>query len=196
MPEKSISGMARIVSMHQEMLNDAKWYLEQAEQEAKKDPSSFSLWREVRATVMFSVASIESFINALAHDFVQQNNTLDQTIKDYLTESRTRYKKGTPETEPNVFIPLEEKLIGWTKVLTGNEFPHADTLWENFKKVLDFRNDLLHFKVGKSSQVYANGDVDLARLAVKSAKAIIERFYQCRGETTPGWVHTAYRQIT
>ena len=195
MPEKSITGMARIVSMPQEMLNDAKWYLSQAEQAAIKDPQSFALWREVRATVMFAIASIESFINGNAHVFLRGNGSLDQATKDYLTESRTRYKKGSLETEPNAFVALEEKLTGWTKVMAGKEFPHADKVWKDFKDVLDFRNELVHFKVESSSQVYAKGDVTMANRAVEAAQAIIERFYQTLGNPVPGWVRAAYREI-
>ena len=141
------------------------------------------------------MASIESSINGYAHDFVCRTGTLDQLTKDYLTESRTRFRKGIPETEASAFVSLEEKLLGWTRIMSGNEFPHSDTLWKNFKTVLEFRNTLIHFKVGKSSDVYGNGDITMGRLAIESAQAIIERFYQTIGEAVPAWVRASYQEI-
>ena len=186
---------AVLVSMPREMLNDAKWHLLGAEKFDKEGENAvFLRWREVRATAIFAIAAVESFMNSVADEYVQEHPKLDEHLKDYLQE-REKYVKDGEVRERLIYLGIEEKLSGWTKIITGNIFDKSDQTWREFVEVKTFRDDLIHYKKGTTPSVYNRGTVDMARRSVRSAESMIERFYQCWGKTTPNWVHAAYREI-
>lgn len=186
---------ALLVSMPQEMLNDAKWHLLEAERFDKEEETAvFLRWREVRATAIFAIGAVESFMNNVADQYVQEHPDLDEHLKDYLQE-RERYVKDGEVRERPRYLGIEEKLSGWTKIITGKTFDKSGQTWRDFVEVKTFRNDLIHYKKGTKHSVYNRSTVDMARRSVRSAESMIERFYQCWGKTTPNWVHAAYREI-
>lgn len=191
----SISASALIVDMPQEMLNDAKWYLLQAERHvAAGDVAIFVLWREVRATTVFAVAAVESLLNKLAHEHLKRNSNLDPVTRDYLMEQQSQMEDGKLISRRRL-LSLDEKLSGWTKVITGNAFDKSDKVWQRFQEVKDFRDGLMHYKQATTRMVYARGTIEMARQAVESAQAIIQRFYSCWGRPLPPWVTAPYREV-
>lgn len=186
---------AVLVYMPREMLNDAKWHLLEAERFDKEGENAvFLRWREIRATAIFAMAAVESFINNVADEYVQEHPDLDQHLKDYLQERERRGEDGKVH-EKRRYLGIEEKLSGWTKIITGKTFDKSDQTWRDFVEVKTFRHDLIHYKKGTTPSVYNRGTVDMARRSVRSAESMIERFYQCWGKTTPNWVRAAYREI-
>jgi len=185
---------ALLVSMPQEMLNDAKWHLLEAERFDKEEETAvFLRWREVRATAIFAMAAVESFMNTAAHYYVQEHPDLDEHLKDYLQERERRGEDG--KVHKRRYLGIEEKLSEWTKIITGKTFDKSDQTWGDFEEVKDFRHYLIHYKRETTPSVYNRGTVDMARRSVRSAESVVERFYQCWGRTTPDWVHAAYREI-
>jgi hypothetical protein len=98
-------------------------------------------------------------------------------------------------TEKLRYLSLEDRLKYWTKIITGSQFTTGNHEWQEFRDVMEFRDELIHYKPETEPSVYAQGTIDLARAAVRSAEAMIERFFQCNGEQTPAWVHAPYREI-
>jgi hypothetical protein len=93
------------------------------------------------------------------------------------------------------YIPLEEKLSGWTRVITDNVFYKGDTVWQHFQEVKEFRDDLIHYKPQKRPSVYDRGTIEMARKAVETAITVIQRYYDCLNHPVPPWVTAHYRKI-
>jgi hypothetical protein len=55
--------MTRIVNFSYEMFNDALYFYEQAQQVDPSPQDDLIRWRFLRATILFSFASLESVIN-------------------------------------------------------------------------------------------------------------------------------------
>jgi hypothetical protein len=186
---------AILVNMPEELLNGAKWHLLQAERYATEGEASvFSLWQEVRATTVFAFTAVESFLNTVADEYVQRNPDLEQVVKDYLTEKRTFMRNGELEN-PERYISIDEKLSGWTRVITGKVFDKSDVVWQNFQKVKSFRDDLVHYKPQTRPSIYDRGTIEMARMAVEAALLVIQRFYACQGHPVAPWVTAPYRKI-
>lgn len=182
---------ALLVNMPHELLNEAKWHLNEAERYAK---SVFELEREVRATAFYAIAAVESFMNKVAHEHVLKNPGLDQRVKDYLMEKYSQIEKGELK-EKERLLSLDEKFDGWTKIITGKVFDKSDAVWGDFKKVKDFRDNFVHYKPTTTPSVYDEAKIEMARKAVKSAQEVIQRFYTCWNELVPPWVTEPYRRI-
>lgn len=190
-----LSADALLVDMPNEMMNDAKWHLKESERHALSNPiAQFSLWHEVRATVLFAYSAIESFINNVADEHMRKNLTLDSLTADYLSEKQSYLVDGELRTRRRL-IPLDEKLGGWTKIITGMPFDKSDNVWQRFQKVKDFRDALVHYKPTNKLDVYSAATIDMAKQAVESAQSIIAMFYGCWSHPVPSWVTEPYRQI-
>jgi hypothetical protein len=186
---------ALLVNMPEELLNDSKRHLIEAERYAVEgDPSIFRLWHEVRVTAVFALAAVESFLNKAADEHIQRNPNLDQSMKDYLSGEQTIIKNGKRKKR-KCWISLDEKISGWTKVITGNIFEKNDAIWNKFQEVKEFRNDLIHYKPQKRPSIYDIATIEMARQAVNAAEEIIQRFYVCWSYPVPPWVTAPYRKI-
>ncbi|HAK61304.1 MAG TPA: hypothetical protein DCO77_13150 [Nitrospiraceae bacterium] len=178
-----VSLDAILVKMPDEMLNDAKWYLMQAEEHAASG-ATFQLWREVRATAIFSLASIESFINWVAHGYRNQLKHNPEKKEDLSKIEKLISRERN--------FTLKKKLIKYARTITGNDFD-KNMIWDEFDELIDFRNTLVHYK--PSVDVYAKSTIEMARKYVKCAQMIIERFYYNWGQPVQPWVNAPYREI-
>jgi hypothetical protein len=174
---------ALLVNMPEELLNDAKKHLIEAERYAVEGEASiFRLWHEVRVTAVFAIAAVESFLNKAADEYIQNNPNLNQSMKDYKKQNR---------------ISLDEKISYWTKVITGtdNILDKNDAIWKQFQEVKEFRNDLIHYKPQKRPSIYDRATIEMARQAVNAAEEIIKRLYVCWSYPVPPWVIAPYRKL-
>ena len=186
---------AVLVYMPWEMLNDAKWYLSEAQRLDKQgEKAAFLRRRGVRVTAIFAIDAVESFMNHVAYKYVEEHPHLEEHVRDYLQERQTYVKDGQVRDGPR-YVGLKEKLGGWTKIITGNTFDKSDQAWTDFLKVKRYRDDLVHYRQRTRPTVYARETVDMAQRAVCSAESMIERFHQCWGKPTPSWVHADYREF-
>jgi hypothetical protein len=162
----SFGASAFIVSMQQEMYNDALHFFREARtNHTKKDADPFTTWRSLRATILFSFAAIESCINQFIDEYIDRNKaTLAQKDAAYWTE-----KPG--------FVSINKKLNEGVLLFGGKRLDADSALWQEYTELKDLRNGLVHYKV--ANRLFYNTDELLKRAekGIRTTSAVIKKIY-------------------
>ena len=162
----SIGVSAVIVSMQQEMYNDALHFFREARtNHMKKDADPFTTWRSLRATILFSFAAIESCISQFIDEYVDRNvGTLVQKEVEYWTE-----KSG--------FVSINRKLNQGVLLFGGKRLDADTALWQEYTELKNLRDGLVHYKV--ANRLFYNTDELLRRAekGIRTAGAVIKKIY-------------------
>jgi len=151
--------------MQQEMYNDALHFFREGRKNHTEIGDPFVTWRNLRATVLFSFAAIESCINQFIDAYVDQNRTkISQKKAEYWTE------KGRP-------VWINEKLNKGVALFGGIPLGQDTVLWKDFNELKDLRNNLIHYKV--SNRLFYNTDELLkqAEKGIRTASVVIKKIY-------------------
>ncbi len=163
---RSVGLSAFIVSMQQEMYNDALHFFREARtNHAKKDADPFVTWRHLRAAILFMFAAIESCINQFIDAYVDQNRT------------RISQKEIDRWTEKDRPIWINEKLNKGVELFGGIRLDQDAVLWKDFNKLKDLRNDLVHYKV--TNRLFYNTDelMKHAEKGIRTTSDVIKKIY-------------------
>lgn len=102
-------------------------------------------------SVLLSWVAIESFINNMIDDFASlPEDMFELHERALLLEQRVRFvdegvEKGTFVLEKKEFRRLEEKIFFLlAKFGKTAQLSKGDKLWQNFEKLKDLRNDIMH----------------------------------------------------
>lgn len=104
------------------------------------------------STLLLSACALESFINQLCFFLSDMCLYLSDIkmvpehccIPAELTENPVSFQRHNELTE-------KWDILG--KALCNRNWPPDSTLWNNFKNLIYFRNELVHFKIGEFEQV-------------------------------------------
>ncbi len=152
--------------MQQEMYKDALHFFREARANHKnKQVDPFVTWRNLRGSILFAFAAIESCINQFIDEHVERNKA-QMTPKeiDQWTEKRGQ-------------VWISEKLNQGVALFGGARLDKDTTLWADFGTFKDLRNDLIHYKV--SNRLFYNTDELLNRVekAIRTTSAVIKKIY-------------------
>lgn len=92
--------------------------------------------------IILSFAALESYVNMYSILFIENNdkkeekNQIEPANKQLLGEEKT---------------PIEDKLLIWTKLMTGKTFDKGKEPWQSFDKMKKIRNEIVHFKIKKDT---------------------------------------------
>jgi hypothetical protein len=159
---------ALVVSMQQEMYKDALYFFEQAKANETNTGDPFTTWRNLRATILFSFAVIESCINQFIDSHVDQNRgRMSQSDIDFWTENKYPYPSIAKKLNDGV------ELFGGK----GKRFETDAPLWKDFEELKQLRNDLAHFKVGnqlfyETKQLFVN-----VEKGIRTTSSVIKKIY-------------------
>jgi len=108
-------------------------------------PKSFE---EISLAVILSVMALEAFLNEMAvHALKNSPNKLTEQDKE-------RLKRQT-ESGQCSYWSIKVKLSEFTKMVVGKNFPkgRADSHWANLRRLLRYRNDLVHLSPDSSDDL-------------------------------------------
>ena len=103
-------------------------------------------WRNISLAVILSMIALETFLNEMAALALRKcPSTFDEDDRLMLME-KYRNEKGE---EIQRYLPTEDKLIEFTKLITKKDFPKegAGSYWEKLKVLIKLRNRLVHHRI-------------------------------------------------
>ena len=154
-----------IVSMQQEMYQDAVYFFRNAETSVGASGDPFMILRDLRAGILFSFAAVESCINQFIDEHVERNMKIMSQIQiDYWTE-----KRG--------YVSIEDKLKKGVELYGGTRLSHNHKLWKDFQKFKELRNGLVHFKVKNRVYYQTIELLERTRESIRTAGSIIKEIY-------------------
>jgi hypothetical protein len=130
------------------------------------------------ASLLLSWIGIESFINNMMKDFVAlPEDMLSINERAFLTEHSVEFAESGAKagefciSNNSKFIPLEHKILFLiAKFGKGTKLDRGGTLWQNFQKVKEKRNQITHPR--KTKEISVN--LEDADGAIEVVKALIE----------------------
>jgi len=166
---------ALIVSMQQEMYKDALYFIEQAKTNDVKSGDPFVTWRNLRASILFSFASIESCVNQFIDSHVSRSKSqMPQKDIDFWAE----------KTYP--FPSIAKKLNDGVELFggKGKRLENDTPLWKDFQDLKQLRDDLAHFKVG--NRLFYDTKVLLVNVekGIRTASTVIKKIYLADPQNT------------
>lgn len=157
------------------MFNDALYFLEQAKHFDLSPKNDWCRWRYLRATILYSLACIESVVNGLIIGKAknQGNQKLVRRIKYGRTSIYYKVKNIYP------------KLMGKSMNTESEE-------WKNFDHIRKIRNKITHYSGG--TEIYNEDNIYgvniyNAEKAIKMVRIFVKYLYELGNLTPPNWIH-------
>lgn len=135
-----------VVNMEHEMYNDGLYFQE----ESRLMENSYDKMRAQRFAIVSFATSFESFANRLIVNQLSKKVEEIPNGQDILTFLSVKNTGFPPKEIKNVYnkLRLMEKLFNLkTKELETKEF-------DEFKKIINLRNSIVHYSSGKFKEVY------------------------------------------
>jgi len=124
-----------VVSMQQEMYKDALYFFGEAKRNHMAGGDPFTTWRNLRAAVLFTFASIEACINQFIDSHIDKN------------KGNMPQKKVDHWTEKDHYVSISEKLNEGVELYGGARLDKDISLWQDFEDLKKLRDALVHYKV-------------------------------------------------
>jgi len=126
-----------------------------------------------RQTVINAFLLVEAFINSVA------DSSLADPTRNYTNEQKLHLReraKDKNDNERQKFVPIEIKLCEWTKIIshTGKTFNKGDKLFQEFMKVKEYRDAIVHLSATKIKKYYLI-DFEIAHKAVQLALEMVKK---------------------
>ncbi len=170
-----VSFGARFVNLPCEMFNDAKYFLEQAKNLGKEPENDWLRWRYLRASIIFSLISLEAYTNTF--------------ISDYLRNVEKRPKEADAFDRKKLF--LTQKFEQTVPQVIGAHIDKTKSEWSDLETVKEIRNRLVHYKRGK--EVYKDSDfygvnIINAEKGISMVRGMIKQLNTLIGQQYPPWL--------
>lgn len=171
----------RVVYFSREMFNDALYFLEQAQLLDPRPKNDWLRWRYQRATIIYSIACVESVINGLIlrRAKEQGNKKLVKAIR-----------KG------GIHLPI--KILSTYPKLISKKMDKKRNEWKYFDHIRRIRNKITHYSGG--TEIYndenLNGvTIDNAKKAIEMVRIMVKHLYNLGGNDNPDWVDQKESEI-
>jgi hypothetical protein len=168
---KSPEITLRVVHLPSEMFNDVLYFKEAAESLPTDPNHDFERWRYLRAAIIFSFITIESYINEFIKSSLEKKK-LSPSAKKFLENSRRS---------------TSEKLTLGVELITGKEFDIASSEYNNFERLQKTRNKLIHFKGER--EIYTR-DITIPRVeeAIETVRGLIKKIHELDDTPYPQFI--------
>jgi len=173
-----VKSSARIVNFTNEMLNDSRYFLEQAKELDPSHENDWLRWRYLRASIIFSLGSFEAFVNVFIITCLK-NLELVEDANDY----------------PNQRISWETKIDKLIPYLTGQKINKGTVTWADFKLARTIRSRLMHY-CNNSIDIYQDDNplgvnIKNAEKTINAVRGMMGIINGLIGEPCPSWVNEA-----
>lgn len=157
------------------MFNDALFFLEEAKKLDKQTRNDFLRWRYLRASIIYSLTSLEAYANTFIIDHIPNNLRLPRVADDFADEQ----------------MSLAIKFERIVPLIIGKEIDKTKPEWENFQTIRKIRNKIVHYTGG--IQIYNEDDiygvnVNNAEKGIKMVRGMIKQLNSLVGTKYPPWV--------
>jgi hypothetical protein len=158
------------------MFNDTLFFLEQAKSFDSSHENDWLRWRYLRASIIYSYSSLESYVNLLIADTLRNVYGLNQAAEDFQNDRSARLYNKIDKIYPSIIGKVVEP--NWS-------------ITSDFGAVNEIRNRLSHFKGGTS--IYNDSDkyginIANAEKSVNMVRAVIKMLHRLSNERFPLWV--------
>jgi hypothetical protein len=168
-----VSAGAMIVNFPEEMFNDAMYFLEQAKNLSAENNNTWLRWRYLRASIIFSFSSFESYLNSFIKARIQV--IPDKAFANVFDEAKFSWQFSLDTIFPE---------------LTGQKI--ANKLLKEAKRIARIRNSLVHYS-GDTQRIYEESNpeginVNNAEKGVQMVRDMIKQMNNLVGLKYPPWV--------
>jgi hypothetical protein len=164
-----------------EMFNDAMYFLEEAKRLNANPQNDWLRWRYLRASLIFSITSLESYVNTFISDITTKTLSLPN-VADKLSKKRLDL-----ETKFDCIIPL----------ITKKHIDKNKKEWSDYKIIKKIRKRLVHYTGG--TKIYDNSDCGInipnAEKGITMVRGIIKQLNSLIGQKYPPWVDRKHSWI-
>ena len=176
MPSINFSISARLVNFPAEMFNDTIFFLEEAKKYDVSEENDWLRWRYLRASIIYSYASLESYVNLLIADTLRGVYGLRQAAEEFQKDRSIRLYAKIDKIYPNI---------------VGKAISPDWSSYSNFGLINEIRNRLSHFKGGAA--IYNDSDpyginVTNAEKGVQMVRIVVKILKGLTNEAYPPWV--------
>ena len=176
MPTTSFSFSARLVNFPAEMFNDTIFFLEEAKKYDAGEENDWLRWRYLRASIIYSYASLESFVNLLIADTLRGVFGLRQAAEEFQKDRSIGLYAKIGKIYPNI---------------VGKTIDPNWSSYSNFDLINEIRNRLSHYKGGAA--IYNDSDpygvkVTNAEKGVQMVSTVVRILKGLTNEAYPPWV--------
>ena len=174
----------RLVSFPAEMFNDALFFLEEAKKLDPTPGNDWLRWRYLRASILYSFACLEAYVNSLIADHLHNVLGLPEVAKNF-RNART--------------INLEAKIDTVYPILVRKKpIDKKRREWKDFETIRTIRNRLAHYKGG--TKIYRDQDpygvnIPNAEKGIEMVRLMVKYLKQLAGERYPPWVDQTHSKI-
>lgn len=167
---------ARLVHFPAEMFNDAMYFLEEAKKLSASSSNDWLRWRYLRASVIYSFASLEAYVNSFIEGFIAEKLKLPKVANDFVNKERL----GIP-TKLELIIPL----------IIGKEFDKTKPEWADLQAIKKIRKRLVHY--AGDTEIYNDSDllgvnIPNAEKGITMVRDMVKQLCALLGVKYPPWV--------
>lgn len=154
----------RLVDFKHEMFNDAMYFLEQAKALSKKPADDWIRWRYLRASILFSAASAEAFLNTLIQEELDRRAELESVAKKFRDVRNFN-------TKIDFIFPL----------VFGKAVDRNCKEWKDYELLRRIRNSLAHYSGG--TKIYRDSEaeginIENAEKSIEAVRNLIKYIYE------------------
>jgi hypothetical protein len=173
----------RLVSFPAEMFNDALFFLEEAKKLDSSSENDWLRWRYLRATIFYSYACLEAYVNCLISDTLRNIYGLNDASKEFQMNRSIRLFNKINIVYPNII---------------GKSLDKSWATTTHFEVINEIRNRLAHYKGGTA--IYNDKDefgVNLtnAENGIKMVREIVKMLKKLSGEQYPPWIDEVQSKV-
>ena len=178
-----VSSNATLVNFPQEMFNDAMHFLEEAKKLSTSSDNDFLRWRYLRASIIYSLTSLEAFVNTLIAGLIAEKLKLPNVANDFANKER---------------MGMVAKLERIFPLITGKEIDKTKPEWIDLQTVRNIRNRLVHYTGG--TEIYNDNDpygvnISNAEKGIRMVRGMVRQLCALLGENPPIWVERIESRI-
>jgi hypothetical protein len=164
------------------MFNDAMYFLEEARKLGTSSGNMWLRWRYLRASIIYSFTSLESYVNSLIAGLIAEKLKLPNVASSFANE-----RLNMP-TKLELLIPL----------IIGKEIDKTQPEWADLQTIKKIRRRIVHYAGG--SQIFNDDDlygvnIPNAEKGITMVRGIVKQLSALLGENYPPWVDRKQSRI-
>ena len=172
----------KLVNFPAEMFNDSLYFLEEAKKLEPIPENDWLRWRYLRASILYSFACLEAYVNTLIADHLRNVLGLPEVAKNF------RKRR----------ISLEAKIDTVYAILVRKSIDKERREWNDFKDIQTIRNRLAHYSGGTA--IYRDQDpygvnISNAEKGIEMVRLMVKYLKQLAGERPPPWVDQTHSKV-
>lgn len=175
-PEKKKACITvTVISWSHDFYNNARYFYEELKEIIKKKPYKEKYHPYLQSCILFSFLCIEAYINEILDRIYLDLKNKPQKSLSIEEKLFRKYFKNERR------LSIEDKILICTKILTGRTLDVYKEPYNDFKKLKEVRDKLVHLKTGE----YPKLNFNRAKISVKAMIRTLEKLHKIYGQRYP-----------